>query len=78
MGGESPELDGVGLSDGGAFEDAKAFNKGKGKLLAGMLAIGLGAVGGFGWYLVQAQPLRRARQASERLTFAILRWLRHP
>jgi hypothetical protein len=55
MGGESPEMGGVGLSDG-AYEDAKAFNKGKGKLLAGMLGIVAAAVGGFAWYLVQDQP----------------------
>ena len=54
--GESPELGGVEFRDGSAYEDAKAFNKGKGKLLAGMLALVAAGVGGFAWYLVQDQP----------------------
>jgi hypothetical protein len=53
--GETPEAGGVDFRDG-AYEDAKAFNKGKGKLLAGMLAIVAIAVGGFAWYLIQDQP----------------------
>ena len=39
-----------------AFEDAKAFNKGKGKTLVAMIAIVLAALGGFAWYVVQEQP----------------------
>jgi hypothetical protein len=39
-----------------ALEDAKAFNKGKGRMLAGMLALLVAALGGFAWYLVQDQP----------------------
>lgn len=53
--GESPELGGIGLGDT-ALEDAKAFNKGKGKLLFGMLTLMACAVGAFAWYLVQDQP----------------------
>lgn len=39
-----------------ALEDAKAFNKGKGKLLFGMLGLLSLALAAFGWYLVQDQP----------------------
>ncbi len=41
---------------GTALEDAKAFNKGKGKTLAAMIAIVVAAVGLFAWYVVQEQP----------------------
>jgi hypothetical protein len=54
--GDTPDLGSLGLGDSAALEDAKAFNKGKGKLLAGMLSILALAVGAFGWYLVQDQP----------------------
>jgi len=54
--GDTPEFDNVGLSDRGALEDAKAFNKGKGRLLFAMLGCLLLAVLAFGWYLVQDQP----------------------
>ena len=54
--GDTPEFDNVGLSDRGALEDAKAFNKGKGRLLFAMLGLLLLAVLAFGWYLVQDQP----------------------
>jgi hypothetical protein len=54
--GETPDLGSLGLGDSAALEDAKAFNKGKGKLLAGMLSIVVLAVGAFAWYLVQDQP----------------------
>jgi hypothetical protein len=39
-----------------ALEDAKAFNKGKGKTLFGMLAMLALALAAFAWYLVQDQP----------------------
>jgi hypothetical protein len=54
--GETPDFGSLGLGDNAALEDAKAFNKGKGKLLAGMLSIVVLAVGAFAWYLVQDQP----------------------
>lgn len=54
--GDTPEFDNLGLSDRSALEDAKAFNKGKGRLLFAMLGLLLVAVLGFGWYLVQDQP----------------------
>jgi len=54
--GDTPEFDNLGLADGGELEEAKAFNKGKGRLLFGMLGLLLLAVLGFGWYLVQDQP----------------------
>jgi hypothetical protein len=53
---ETPKFENLDLSDRAALEDAKAFNKGKGKLLVamlGMLALSLAA---FAWYLVQDQP----------------------
>jgi hypothetical protein len=49
------EFGGVGAGDN-ALEDAKAFNKGKGKMLAAMIAIVIAAVGGFAWYLLSEQP----------------------
>lgn len=39
-----------------ALEDAKAFNKGKGRLLFAMLGLLSLAVAAFAWYLVQDQP----------------------
>jgi hypothetical protein len=39
-----------------AADDARAFNKGKGKTLAGMLACLVAALAAFGWYLVSEQP----------------------
>jgi hypothetical protein len=54
--GEIPKLGEFDLSDRGALEDAKAFNKGKGRLLFVMIAFVLLAVAGFAWYLVQDQP----------------------
>lgn len=54
--GEIPKLGEFDLSDRGAIEDAKAFNKGKGRLLFVMIAFVLLAVAGFAWYLVQDQP----------------------
>jgi hypothetical protein len=54
---ESPDFGSAGLSDAaGALEDAKAFNKGKGRLLAGMIALGLALLAVFAWYLVEDQP----------------------
>ncbi len=45
------------LGDAAAtLEDAKAFNKGKGRLLAGMLGLLVAAIGAFAFYLVQDQP----------------------
>jgi hypothetical protein len=46
---------GLGIADT-ALEDAKAFNKGKGLLLAGMIAFLLLALSGFAWYLLNDQP----------------------
>jgi hypothetical protein len=54
--GETPKLGEFDLSDRGALEDAKAFNKGKGRLLFVMIALLLLSVAAFGWYLVQDQP----------------------
>jgi hypothetical protein len=51
---ESGDIGGGGLDN--ALEDAKAFNKGKGKTLAAMIAIVVAAVGAFAWYVVQDQP----------------------
>lgn len=53
---ETPKFESFDLSDRGASEDAKAFNKGKGKLLFSMLGMLALAVAAFGWYLVQDQP----------------------
>jgi hypothetical protein len=39
-----------------ALEDAKAFNRGKGRMLAAMLALLVTAIAGFAWYLVTDQP----------------------
>lgn len=50
--GDTPEFEGLGA----AAEDAKAFNKGKGRLLFAMLGLLLAALLAFGWYLVQDQP----------------------
>lgn len=44
------------VGDTSALEDAKAFNKGKGKLLFGMIALAVSALAAFGWYLVSEQP----------------------
>jgi hypothetical protein len=54
--GETPKLGEFDLSDRGALEDAKAFNKGKGRLLFVMIALLLLSLAAFGWYLVQDQP----------------------
>jgi hypothetical protein len=54
--GETPKLGEFDLSDRGALEDAKAFNKGKGRLLFVMIALLVLSVAAFGWYLVQDQP----------------------
>jgi hypothetical protein len=51
---ESGDIGGGGLDN--ALEDAKAFNKGKGRMLAAMIAFVIAAVGGFAWYVVQDQP----------------------
>jgi hypothetical protein len=54
---ESPDFGSAGLGDAAtALEDAKAFNKGKGRLLAGMLALGVALLAVFAWYLVEDQP----------------------
>ncbi len=55
--GDTPDFGSAGLGEtGSAFEDAKAFNQGKGRLLAAMIAMVVAALGGFGFYLVQDQP----------------------
>lgn len=54
--GETPKLGELDLSDRGALEDAKAFNKGKGRLLFVMIAFVLLAMATFAWYLIQDQP----------------------
>lgn len=51
---ESPNVGGVGLGDT-ALEDAKAFNKGKGRVLAAMIASLVAAMVFMGWYLSQDQ-----------------------
>ncbi|MFT3921096.1 MAG: hypothetical protein QM778_01045 [Myxococcales bacterium] len=51
---ESGDIGGGGADN--AFEDAKAFNKGKGKTLAAMIGFVLAAVAAFGWYVLQDQP----------------------
>jgi hypothetical protein len=53
---ETPKFENLDLSDRAALEDAKAFNKGKGKLLSGMLGMLALALAAFAWYLVQDQP----------------------
>ncbi len=54
---DTPNFGSAGLGDvASAMEDAKAFNKGKGKLLAAMIAMLAAALGGFAYYLVQDQP----------------------
>src|SRR4051794_17397965 len=52
---DSRELSGMGAVDT-ALEDAKAFNKGKGRLLGAMMAMLLLALAGFGFYLLEDQP----------------------
>lgn len=54
--GDTPKFGSPELSNQDLLEDAKAFNKGKGKLLFGMLSFVLIAVLGFAFYLVQDQP----------------------
>jgi hypothetical protein len=53
---ETPKLGDVDFDGRGAFEDAKAFNKGKGRLLVAMIGSLLLALAAFAWYLVQDQP----------------------
>lgn len=54
---ESPNFGSADLGDAAAaIEDAKAFNKGKGRLLAAMIALLVAALGGFAFYLIQDQP----------------------
>lgn len=54
---DTPSFGSAGLGDAAsAMEDAKAFNKGKGRLLAAMIAMLVAALGGFAFYLVQDQP----------------------
>lgn len=52
--GESPDSKRAGV-DASVLEDAKAFNQGKAKLLAAMIAMAC-TLGGFAYYLVQDQP----------------------
>jgi hypothetical protein len=54
--GDTPNFGSPELSNQDLLEDAKAFNKGKGKLLFGMVFFVLVAVLGFAFYLVQDQP----------------------
>ena len=54
---DTPNFGSAGLGDAAsAIEDAKAFNKGKGRLLAAMIAIVVAAFAAFAFYLVQDQP----------------------
>jgi len=54
---ESPNFGSADRADAGAaLEEAKAFNKGKGGLLAVMLGLLAAALGGFAFYLIQDQP----------------------
>jgi hypothetical protein len=58
---ESPDTRRAGLGASGADntaldDEAKAFNQGKGRMLAAMIATLLAVVGGAGWYLAQDQP----------------------
>jgi len=54
---DTPNFGSASLADAAsAIEDAKAFNKGKGRLLAAMIAMVAAALGGFAFYLVQDQP----------------------
>lgn len=52
---DSREFSGMGVADT-TLEDAKAFNKGKGRLLAAMIGFLLLSFVGFGWYLIEDQP----------------------
>ncbi len=54
---ETPNFGSAGLGDAAsALEDAKAFNKGKGRLLAAMIGIVVAAFAAFAFYLIQDQP----------------------
>ncbi len=54
---ETPNFGSAGLGDAAsALEDAKAFNKGKGPLLAAMIGIVVAALAAFTFYLIQDQP----------------------
>lgn len=52
---QSSGVGGAGLGDNTALDDAKAFNKGKGRTLAVMIAMLLVAVAALAWYLSQDQ-----------------------
>lgn len=52
---QSSDIGGAGLSDKAELDDAKAFNKGKGRTLAVMIAMLLVAVAALAWYLSQDQ-----------------------
>jgi hypothetical protein len=51
----SSRVGGAGLGDDTALDDAKAFNKGKGRTLAAMIAMLLVALAALAWYLSQDQ-----------------------
>ncbi len=54
---DTPNFGSAGLGEAAsALEDAKAFNKGKGRLLAAMIGIVVAAFAAFAFYLIQDQP----------------------